>query len=156
MKLKIRKRLSAILSIIMFVSVFANSGMVVFAEEAEGINIGQENYENNEYHAINGTAYGTIAVPEGYIFLVEDGVEVTADEIVLKGGAQLAIFEEGRFSCENIVASDGATMFLTSKDNIPSGVTDVYDGEYNITDDAEWRDFTFIYAAGEGKWYADN
>ena len=45
MKLKVRKRLSAILSIIMLVSLFANSGMVVFAA---GKNIDASHYVQDE------------------------------------------------------------------------------------------------------------
>ena len=155
MKLKVRKRLSAILSIIMFVSVFANSGMVVFAE---GTDIGESNYEDDgngvhEYHATNGAAYGTITVPEGFVFLVEDGVNVTADAIVLEGGAQLFISGGGKMNCSTITASDGATMCLQSNANIPSGVTAVYDGENDITGDTAWEWFTFIY--DNGTWYAN-
>ena len=158
MKLKIRKLLSVILSIIMFFSLFANSGMVVFAE---GTDIDELDYVENEengvyeYHATNGDVFGTITVPENCVFLVKDGVNVTADEIVLKSRAQLSISGGGKMNCSTITAEDGATMCLESNANIPSGVTAVYDGEYNITDDAEWRDFTFIYATGERKWYAD-
>lgn len=155
MKLKIRKRLSAILSIIMFVSVFANSGMVVFAE---GTNIEESNYEQDEngvyvYHATNGNEFGTITVPEGYVFLVEDEVNVTADAIGLASGAQLTIFGTGRLTCSTITASGGALMCLGSNANIPSGVT-VYDGENNITSDTAWEWFTFIY--DNEKWYANN
>ena len=157
MKLKIRKRLSAILSIIMFVSVFANSGMVVFAEgtDIEASDYVQDEYGVFEYRAVDDTAYGTITVPEGYVFLVDNEVNVTADAIYLASGAQLTISGTGTLTCSTITASDDATMCLESNANIPSGVTAVYDGENNITDDAEWRDFTFIYAAGKGKWYAD-
>ena len=156
MKLKIRKRLSAILSIIMFVSVFANSGMVVFAA---GTNIEASDYEQDEYgvyeyHAVDGTAYGTITVPEGFVFFVEDGVNVTAAAIELEGGAQLFISGGGKMNCSTITASDGATMCLGSNANIPSGVTAVYDGENDITDDPEWEWFTFIY--DNGTWCADN
>ncbi len=155
MKLKVRKRLSAILSIIMFVSVFANSGMVVFASET---NIEASDYVQDEndvfvYCAVDDTAYGTITVPEGYVFLVEDGVNVTAGEINLASGAQLTIFGTGTLTCSTITASDGATMLLGSNANIPSGVTAVYDGENNITGDTAWEWFTFIY--DNGTWYAN-
>ena len=157
MKAKIRKRLSAILSIIMFVSVFANSGMVVFSA---GTNVEETDYEQNgegvfEYRAVDDTAYGTITVPTDYVFLVDDEVNVTAEEIYLASGASLTIFGTGTLDCSTITASDGAIMCLGSNANIPSGVH-VYDGENDITDDPEWEWFTFIYAAGEGKWYADN
>ena len=155
MKLKIRKRLSAILSIIMFVSLFANSGMVVFAA---GTNINELDYvedENGvfEYRAVDDTVYGTITVPEGYVFLVDNEVNVTADEIYLASGAQLAIFGTGTLTCSTITASDGATMCLESNANIPSGVTAVYDGENDITGDTAWEWFTFIY--DNGTWYAN-
>ena len=154
MKLKVRKRLSAILSIIMFVSVFANSGMVVFAE---GTNIEESDYVQDEYgvfeyRAVDDTAYGTITVPEGYVFLVDNEVNVTADAIYLASGAQLTIFGTGTLTCSTITASDGATMCLESNANIPSGVT-VYDGENDITGDTAWEWFTFIY--DNGTWYAN-
>jgi len=154
MKLEIRKRLSAILSIIMIVSLFANSGMVVFAE---GTNISESDYKEDaygvhEYHAVDDTAYGTITVPEGYVFLVDNEVNVTADAIYLASGAQLTIFGTGTLTCSTITASDGATMCLGSNANIPSGVT-VYDGENNITGDTAWEWFTFIY--DNGTWYAN-
>ena len=157
MKLKIRKRLSVILSIIMFVSVFANSGMVVFAEGTK-TNISESNYEEDaygvhEYHAVNGTAYGTITVPESFVFLVEDGVNVNADEIYLASGAQLTISGTGTLICPAITASDGAAMCLGSNANIPSGVY-VYDGENDITGDPAWEWFTFIY--DNEKWNAVN
>ena len=155
MKLKIKKRLSAILSIIMFVSVFANSGMVVFAE---GTNIEESDYVKDEYgvfeyRAVDDTAYGTITVPEGYVFLVNNEVNVTADAIDLASGAQLTISGTGTLTCSTITASDGATMCLGSNANIPSGVT-VYDGENDITGDTAWEWFTFIY--DNETWYADN
>ncbi len=156
MKLKIRKRLSVILSIIMFVSVFANSGMVVFAE---GTNIVESDYVQDEndvfvYCAVDDTVYDTITVPEDYVFVVDNEVNVTAGAIYLASGAQLTIFGTGTLNCSTITASDGATMLLESNANIPGGVT-VYDGENDITDDPEWGWFTFIYDYDNETWYAD-
>ena len=156
--MKAKRRIAWLLSFLMVFSlIMGTSKMQVFAA---GTDIEETDYEDDgngvhEYHAVNGTAYGTITVPEGYVFLVEGGVEVTADEIYLASGAQLTISGTGTLTCSTITASDGATMCLGSNANIPSGVTAVYDGENDITGDTEWEWFTFIYAAGEGKWYAD-
>ena len=166
--MKAKRRIAWLLSFLMVFSlIMGTSKMQVYAEsvsggdagEAEGTSIDASYYEPNEddvfeYHAVDGTAYGTITVPEGYVFLVEDGVNVTAAAINLANGAQLSIFGTGTLTCPTITASNGATMCLESNANIPSGVTAVYDGENDITGDTEWEWFTFIY--DNETWYADN
>ena len=154
--MKAKRRIAWLLSFLMVFSlIMGTSEMQVFAAET---NIDASYYEPDEngvyeYHAVDDTAYGTITVPEGYVFLVDNEVNVTADAIYLASGAQLTIFGTGTLNCSTITASDGATMCLGSNANIPSGVT-VYDGENNITDDTEWEWFTFIY--DNETWYKDN
>ena len=161
--MKAKRRIAWLLSFLMVFSlimgtskmqVFANSGMVGFAAETniEESDYVQDEYGVFEYRAVDDTAYGTITVPEGYVFLVDNEVNVTADAIYLASGAQLTISGTGTLTCSTITASDGATMCLGSNANIPSGVT-VYDGENDITGDTAWEWFTFIY--DNGTWYAN-
>ena len=154
--MKTKRRIAWLLSFLMVLSlIMGTSKMQIFAAETniEESDYVQDAYGVFEYHAVDDTAYGTITVPEGYVFLVDDEVNVTADAIYLASGAQLTIFGTGTFNCSTITASDGATMFLGSNANIPSGVT-VYDGENDITGDTAWEWFTFIY--DNETWYADN
>ena len=156
--MKAKRRIAWLLSFLMVLSlIMETSKMQVFAAETDidASDYVQDEYGVFEYHAVDDTAYGTITVPTDYVFLVDDEVNVTAEEIYLASGASLTIFGTGTLDCSTITASDGAIMCLGSNANIPSGVH-VYDGENDITDDPEWEWFTFIYAAGEGKWYADN
>ena len=126
--MKAKRRIAWLLSFLMVFSlimgtskmqVFANSGMVVFAE---GTNIEESDYVKDEdgvfvYCAVDDTAYGTITVPEGYVFLVEDGVNVTADAIVLEGGAQLSISGGGKMNCsESVVGTRLPVRYLLRTD----------------------------------------
>ena len=154
--MKAKRRIAWLLSFLMVFSlIMGTSKMQVFAAET---NIEESDYVLDEYgvfeyRAVDDTAYGTITVPEDYVFLVDNEVNVTADEIYLASGAQLTISGTGTLTCSTITASDGATMCLGSNANIPSGVT-VYDGENDITGDTAWEWFTFIY--DNETWYADN
>jgi hypothetical protein len=136
----------------------------------EGESVWEAYDENNRLLVLSSVSVGDITIPateeidntEVFYHLVMDQGEVSADSVLIQSGATLHILGEGRLTCSNISAQDGAHMELDNVGNLPAGLT-VYDyfvndqtGERDvltdISGDPNWGQFIFTYHATEGLW----
>lgn len=158
-----KKSIACLLSLVLIVTaIFSGNTVKVSADD-----VTDEKYNENNEFILNSESstleYGTVTVPEGYRFVI-DNVTVTVTTINLKKDASLVILgENGKLACTEWTIEEGARMELDKNTNIPSDI-DVYDElpdgqggstEQKINGDSEWEVLCFLYN-NENKWVADH